>query len=135
MVRGRVVALGNAAHTLHPVAGQNFNLTLRDIALLAESLFAEDDAGGRAGLAAWQARRRADVRRVVRFTDFLARGFTRRWCALAPLRGAALLGFDLLPGLRRAVVRGSLGLLPPASRLASGLPLAPGAGWEETRAR
>ncbi len=124
MVSGRVVALGNTAHTLHPVAGQNFNLTLRDVAALAESVFDADDAGAHDGLAAWQERRRADVRRVACFTDFLARAFTRRWRALGPLRGAALLGFDLFPPLRRAVVRRSLGLLPPASRLASGLALA-----------
>ncbi len=125
MVRGRVVVLGNAAHTLHPVAGQNFNLTLRDIAALAESVFAADDAGARAGLAAWQDQRRADVRRVARFTDFLARAFTRCRRVFAPVRGAALLGFELFPPLRRAVVRRSLGLLPSASRLASGLPLTP----------
>ncbi len=134
MVAGRVVALGNAVHTLHPVAGQNFNLTLRDVAALAEGVFAARDAGAPGMLAAWQTARRADVRRVVRFTDFLARAFTRRWCALAPLRGAALLGFDLCPPLRRAVVRRSLGLLPPASRLASGLPLAPRSEQGQARA-
>lgn len=123
MAADRVVVLGNAAHTLHPVAGQNFNLTLRDVAALAESVFAAADAGAPEVLAAWQARRRADVKRVACFTDFLARAFT--WRALAPLRGAALLGFDLFPPLRRAVVRRSLGLTPPASRLASGLPLVP----------
>ena len=128
MAADRVVVLGNAAHTLHPVAGQNFNLTLRDVAALAESVFAAADPGAPEVLAAWQARRRADVKRVACFTDFLARAFTRRWRALAPLRGAALLGFDLFPPLRRAVVRRSLGLTPPASRLASGLPLVPRGG-------
>ena len=123
MIRGRIAVLGDAAHTLHPVAGQNFNLTLRDIATLAEGVFAEGDAGRSEMLAAWQARRSADVKRVAIFTDLLARAFVWRWRALAPLRGLALLGFDLCPPLRRAVVRRSLGLSPPVSRLASGLPL------------
>ncbi len=125
MVAGRVVVIGNAAHTLHPVAGQGFNLTLRDIALLAQKLFGSADPGDADMLASWQQQRHADVNRVVRFTGFLARAFTQRWGALAPLRGAALLGFALLPPLRRGVIRRSLGLLPPASRLASGLPLTP----------
>ena len=126
MVKGRVVVIGNAAHTLHPVAGQSFNLTLRDIALLAQKVFDSGDAGDADMLASWQNQRRADVNRVVGFTDFLARAFTRRWNMLAPLRGAMLMGFALLPPLRRAVIRRSLGLLPPASRLASGLPLTSG---------
>ena len=123
MVEGRIIAIGNAAHTLHPVAGQGFNLSLRDIALLAQKLFESADPGDADMLASWQNQRQADVDRVVRFTGFLARAFTRRWGALAPLRGAVLMGFALLPPLRRAVVRRSLGLLPPASRFASGLPL------------
>ena len=130
MVMGRTAVLGNAAHTLHPVAGQNFNLALRCIAALAEGVSSEDDPGAGEMLAAWQSRCRADVRRVTRFTDFLARAFTSRWRVLSPLRGPALMGFELCPPLRRVVVRGSLGLLPPASRLASGLPLVFGAGGQ-----
>ena len=126
MVRGRIAVIGNAAHTLHPVAGQSFNLTLRDVAMLAECAFTAADPGAREPLDSWQVARRADVGRVIRFTDFLARAFTRRWRLFAPVRGAALLGFDLCPPLRRAVVRRTLGMTPPASRLASGLPLAPG---------
>ena len=123
MVNGRIAVIGNAAHTLHPVAGQNFNLTLRDVAALAESVFDEEDVGAARHLAVWQACRRADVARVAGFTDFLVRAFASRMSLFAPLRGAALLGLELFPPLRRAVVRRSLGLLPPASRLASGLSL------------
>ena len=112
--------LGNAAHTLHPVAAQGFNLTLRDIASLAEILFQTINPVD-VDLHTWEKNRMRDMHRVIKFTDILARN-----CALPifpSFRASTLLAFELFPPLRRLVVRGSLGLLPPLSKLASGLPL------------
>ena len=123
VVRDRVVLLGDAAHRIHPVAGQGFNLTLRDVAFLAQCLHeAPDDRCASDALDAYQACRATDVRRVTRFTDVLARGSVTPGRTAACVRGAALVTLDLLPPLRRTVVRRSLGLTPPWPRLAcSGL--------------
>ena len=127
MVRGRVALLGDAAHRVHPVAGQGFNLALRDVAFLSECVFDAPrdpcDPGAAAVLNAWCRRRTADVRRVVRFTDALARLFVMPGKPAACARGAGLAALDLLPPLRRGLVRRGLGLVPPWPRLA-GEPLA-----------
>jgi len=128
MVRGRVALLGDAAHRVHPVAGQGFNLALRDVAFLSECVFdaAGDprashdpcDPGAAAVLNAWRRRRMADVRLVVRFTDALARLFVMRGRPAACARGLGLAALDRLPPLRRGLVRRGLGLVPPWPRLA-----------------
>ena len=123
VARERSVLLGDAAHRVHPVAGQGFNLTLRDVAFLSQcAADAGGDVGARAVLAAYQACRVRDVRRVVRFTDLLATAFVKPGRGAAYLRGAGLVALDLLPPLRRAVVRRGLGLAPPWPRFA-GAPL------------
>src|SRR5690606_31416900 len=72
----RAVILGNAAHSLHPIAGQGFNLSLRDVAVLAEVIAAHrDDPGAQAALDAYAHWRRQDQRKVVAFTDILNRLF------------------------------------------------------------
>ena len=119
MARARVVLLGDAAHRVHPVAGQGFNLALRDVAFLSECVSdAPRDPGAADVLAAYRYRRAADVRRVVRFTDVLARLFVMPGRPAACARGAGLAALDLLPPLRRALVRRGLGLAPPWPRLA-----------------
>src|SRR5690606_37583258 len=66
----RAVILGNAAHSLHPIAGQSFNLSLRDVAVLAEVIVAHrDDPGAAAALRHYADWRRQDQRKVVAFTD------------------------------------------------------------------
>lgn len=123
MARDRVVLLGDAAHRVHPVAGQGYNLTLRDAAFLSQCAADADDVGARAVLDAYQACRTRDVHRVVRFTDALATAFVKPGRSAACLRGAALVALDLLPPLRRAIVRRSLGLAPPWPRLAGVSPV------------
>ena len=123
-VAKRAVLIGNAAQALHPVAGQGFNLGLRDAAMLAELLA---DAGGDVGspqllqrFAAWRARDRAGV---VRFTDGLVKLFADGRPGLALLRNLGLLAFDLTPPAKRALARVSAGFGGPAPRLARGLPV------------
>jgi 2-octaprenyl-6-methoxyphenol hydroxylase len=123
-VAARVVLLGNAAQALHPVAGQGFNLGLRDAASLAE-LLAEGDAdpGDPELLARFGAGREADRDGVVRFTDTLVRTFSDPRPLVGGLRDAGLLLFDLLPPAKHALSRVSLGFGRTTPRLARGLPL------------
>jgi 2-octaprenyl-6-methoxyphenol hydroxylase len=121
----RIVLLGNAAQSLHPVAGQGFNLALRDVAELADVL-AEDlaaDPGAPARLAQYAARRGQDRGGVVGFTDALVRVFGSSHPLVTAARDAGLLLFDLLPPAKRALARVSLGFGTRSARLARGLPL------------
>ena len=109
-VEARCVWLGNAAQTLHPVAGQGFNLALRDVWSLAETLLdasAQPDAdiGSPATLDLYRRSRRIDRRGTIGFTDGLVRLFSNDNPALRHLRGAGLVGLDLLPPLRHFVAR------------------------------
>ncbi len=127
--QGRVVIVGNAAHTLHPVAGQGFNLALRDIAELAEHLHLAAlqgcDPGAPRLLEAYLRARQPDYRRVVGFTDTLVRLFSNRLPGLGVGRGLGLLGMELMPGLRRRFMQQAMGRTACRSRLARGLPLSP----------
>ncbi len=126
----RAVMIGNAAQALHPVAGQGFNLGLRDAAslaeLLADAAAAERtafDAGAAALLDDYADWRRADQRKVVAFTDGLIRGFGLRGRALATVRGLSLAMFDVLPAGKRELARQTMGLAGRMTRLARGMPL------------
>lgn len=122
----RGALIGNAAHSLHPVAGQGFNLALRDVAQLAELLSAplNNDPGESTMLARYARLRRADLRRTVRFTDALARLFSNPFKPIAYTRTAGLLTLDLVSPLRHRLARQAMGLSGRAPRLTSGLALA-----------
>ncbi|MBA3032791.1 MAG: FAD-dependent monooxygenase [Gammaproteobacteria bacterium] len=108
IVAERQVWIGNAAQTLHPVAGQGFNLALRDIWDLAQALgdpACAGDPGNATALANYVACRRLDRHATIRFTDGLTRLFSNDFPPLAHARGAALLALDLLPPLRSFVAR------------------------------
>lgn len=100
-VAERAVYIGNAAHTLHPVAGQGLNLGLRDAWDLAQILREAHDAGDAATLARFAARRRLDAGAAVRVTDLLANAFLRS----SPFTGAALTALDIFPAPRRFFAR------------------------------
>jgi 2-octaprenyl-6-methoxyphenol hydroxylase len=97
-VAERAVYIGNAAQTLHPVAGQGLNLGLRDAWDLAQFLREADDPGDARVLARYAAGRRIDALATIGITDFLAGG-SSAWSA--PARAAALCALDALPPLRR----------------------------------
>ncbi|UCG72616.1 MAG: 2-octaprenyl-6-methoxyphenyl hydroxylase [Chromatiales bacterium] len=124
----RAAIVGNAAHGLHPVAGQGYNLGLRDAATLAE-LIADDlrdgagDPGAPALLQAYVDWRHRDQRNVVAFTDGLIRLFDLPAGALGGLRGLGLAAFDMVPGAKSALARTTMGLGGRLTRLARGLPL------------
>lgn len=101
----RAVYLGNAAQTLHPVAGQGLNLGLRDAWDLAQALRGAADPGDPARLAAYAASRRFDAAATIGVTDLLARGFLGSSRIARAARGAALTALDLLPAPRRFFAR------------------------------
>ena len=125
----RAVLVGNAAFSLHPVAGQGFNLALRDIAALSELICdarredADADPGAAALLDRYAEWRAADQRRVAGFTHGLMRLFTIDAAPLAVSRGLGLMAFDLAPGAKRWLARQAMGLGGRVSRLARGLRL------------
>jgi len=101
----REVWIGNAAQTLHPVAGQGFNLALRDVFELARTLAEADDPGASEVLARYAAARRTDRRGTIGFTDTLVRIFSNENPVIHHARGAGLLAMDLLPPLRSFIAR------------------------------
>ncbi|AUB79897.1 2-octaprenyl-6-methoxyphenyl hydroxylase [Candidatus Thiodictyon syntrophicum] len=129
-IHPRLVLIGNAAHTLHPVAGQGFNLGLRDVAALAEVLAEAatrgEDPGAPAVLAAYRQWRGPDQQTTAALTDTLARLFVNPWLPLRLARNLGLLGLDLLPPARRSVARRFMGQGGRTPRLARGLPLGAG---------
>jgi 2-octaprenyl-6-methoxyphenol hydroxylase len=139
MVHGRVALIGNAAHSVHPVAGQGFNLALRDVALLSElivdslpgSLSGSPtdsgqtalDIGRQTMLQNYANLREDDIRRVYRFTDALVKTFSNNITALAQLRSLSLLMVDVVPDIKHQLAAQSMGLSGRLSRLNRGLPL------------
>ncbi len=113
-VQERLVLIGNAAHTLHPVAGQGFNLGLRDVAALAEVLVrgavTGADPGASATLSDYLRWRGRDQAGTASLTDALARLFVIPWAPVRLARGAGLLGLDLLPCARHRLARRFMGL-------------------------
>ena len=103
LVNGRIAIVGNAAQTLHPVAGQGLNLGLRDAHTLVDSLSTQGfDA---TALATFNARRALDRRFTIGATDTLARLFTVEAGPLPLLRGAALTALEFVPPLKKAIAR------------------------------
>jgi 2-octaprenyl-6-methoxyphenol hydroxylase len=117
VVRNRVVIVGNAAHSIHPVAGQGFNLALRDIAMLTELIASTTDAGDSNLLQSYVEQRQDDARRVYRFTDSLVKIFSNNSAALGHLRAAGLVAVGLIPQLRHQLARQSMGLGGRSSEL------------------
>ncbi len=124
---GRYVIIGNAAHTMHPNAAQGLNLGLRDVAVLAELLHdaaaARTDIGASAVTEAYVRKRLADQRRTLRLADSLARLFYSNRLSRRLLRGAGIVTVDLIPALKRALIRTAGGLQGPVPRLVQGMTL------------
>lgn len=103
LVKGRIAAIGNAAQTLHPVAGQGLNLGLRDAHALADALSQHGPTP--LALASFAQRRALDRRLTIRSTDTLARLFTVDLPALGTLRGLALTALEFVPPVKTALAR------------------------------
>jgi 2-octaprenyl-6-methoxyphenol hydroxylase len=126
-VAERAVLIGNAAHTVHPVAAQGFNLGLRDVAWLAEVLTDAHrqglDTGSLEVLEQYENIRSRDTQRVSGFTHGMIHIFTSRFVPVVAGRNLGLLLTDTVPEIRRALLRRTMGLSGRQSRLARGLEL------------
>ena len=111
---GRVVLMGNAAHTIHPVAGQGFNLCMRDahvlVRFLTEQIAQNADLGDAAMLQAYEASRLTDQQRVIKFCDSVVRGFSNSNPILKFIRNTGLVAFDTIPGIKPLVANYAMGL-------------------------
>lgn len=111
---GRVILMGNAAHTIHPVAGQGFNLCMRDADVLMryilEQIAKSDDVGQPEMLKAYEQARLADQKRVIKFCDSVVRGFSNQNPMLKLLRNTGLVAFDVIPGIKPLVANYAMGL-------------------------
>jgi 2-octaprenyl-6-methoxyphenol hydroxylase len=132
LVSRRSVVVGNAAHGLHPVAAQGFNLGMRDVATLCDCIYdaqsrsplQEDvDPGSPAILENYAQWRRPDQKRVVHFTDSIVRLFASSQPPVRMLRNVGMLGFDLVPGIRSLFAKYTMGLAGRLPRLSRGVPL------------
>ena len=131
----RSVLIGNSAHGLHPVSAQGFNLGMRDVAAIVDciadsSVWGQGRAVGDPDPAAIVAMleqyanwRRADQKKLVRFTDGLVKLFGSRRRPLRALRNIGMLGFDLAPGVRSAFAKHTMGLAGRLPRLSRGVPV------------
>ena len=126
-IRPRMALIGNAVHTLHPVAGQGFNLGLRDVAALAEVVMDARrkglDIGDNTVLARYADWRQTDQRRVVAFTDGMIRLFGHSLPPVAWLRDAGMLALDFCPPAKRWFGRLTMGRAGRLPRLARGVGL------------
>lgn len=105
----RAVVVGNAAQTLHPIAGQGFNLGLRDVAELASVLSNKTDPGETTALREYAEHRLPDRQRTVTLTDGLVRLFSNETVPLLMARNVGLTAMAHLPSMKRLFVKQSMG--------------------------
>ncbi|EKT55891.1 2-octaprenyl-6-methoxyphenyl hydroxylase [Providencia sneebia] len=109
----RTVLVGNAAQTLHPIAGQGFNLGIRDVMQLAESVVMaysqKQDIGAYSLLNTYQQTREVDRDKTVTITDGLVRMFANRCLPLIVGRNLGLIAMEMLPQVRDVLARQTLG--------------------------
>lgn len=125
----RSVLIGNAAHGLHPVSAQGFNLGMRDVAALSDCIAdrraapAPFDPGDEQLLTRYADWRKSDQTKLVRFTDGLVRLFGSSRPSLRTMRSIGMLGFDLIPGVRSVFAKHTMGLAGTLPRLSRGVPI------------
>lgn len=124
-----VILLGNAAHTIYPLAAQGFNLGLRDAVALAEILVTAKQSLNSLGdekiLQQYVDWRALDQRRITRLTAMISRFFHTQFPGASMLRGFGLLGVDLFFPLKKRIATMTMGLAGALPKLMRGLPL-----WE-----
>lgn len=120
-VRTGLVVLGNAAHSLHPIAGQGFNLAIRGVAELAQLIISRKQQGLALGdLAALQSfieQRRRDQRRTIYFGDTALKVFMSSNPFVRLGRSLGLQALDLIPPARTILARAAMGLDTPAAKV------------------
>ena len=126
-IRPRVVLIGNAAHALHPITGQGFNLGIRDVAALADVLVEADqngrDPGALETLSLYAEWRRHDQQAVALMTDSLVRLFANPLLPIRIARDIGMLALDLASPAKHFLTRQFMGINGRLPRLARGLGL------------
>ncbi len=108
----RFVAVGNAAQTLHPIAGQGFNLGMRDVASLAQEIAASvDDLGGYAMLSRFRQRRERDRQETINLTSSLVHLFSNDYLSLRIGRNLGLMAMNGIPAFKTPLLQRTLGLV------------------------
>ena len=105
----RLALVGDAAHGIHPIAGQGLNLGFRDVIALAEAVLEAGDPGEAAALALYQRRRRPDNLAMLAATDVLDRLFSTDNPAVRLVRDLGIAGVHRIPPLKRAFMRAAMG--------------------------
>ena len=110
-VRPHLVILGNAAHSIHPIAGQGFNLSMRDAKCLADILIASNNVPGNfSDLLKYSESRKIDQKITIGFSNQVNHIFSSESSYLKIGRRLALLGFNFLPSIRHAFAYKAMGL-------------------------
>lgn len=121
-VQPRLAFIGNAAHTLHPVAGQGFNLGLRDVAVIAEVLTDAhnngDDLGSLQVLNQYAKWRRRDHRQATFITDSLVKIFSSNFTPIVVARNLGLMATELFPPVKKLLTRNAIGMAGKLPKLA-----------------
>ena len=114
MVSGRTVIIGNAVHQLHPVAGQGFNLGIRDVVQLAEMLLQQQkkqaDVGAADFLQHYAELRKKDHNLTIGFTDGLVKIFSTDWFPIAAGRSISLAVLDHIPLAKSLLAKHAMGM-------------------------
>ncbi len=122
---GRVLLLGNSAHTLHPIAGQGFNLGLRDIAALFDQVqqaqIRGEDIGSQPFLQSYQAQRQSDWKQAIVATDSLIRIFSNDFLPLVIARNKALCLLDKIPLAKQKLAMAAMGFSGESAQLTRGI--------------
>ena len=123
-VQERVVLIGNAAQTLHPIGAQSLNLALRDVAELSEVLSTGHDGldGISERLRAYASGRQSDIKRTIRLTDIFNFLFTANDPVLSRTRGIGLALLGAIPLLENIILRQSSGVPSSVANLLQGNP-------------
>lgn len=121
----RLVVIGNAAHTIHPLAAQGFNLGLRDVACLAEMIIQakqqQQDIGGHGLLADYLAWRKDDYQAIIRFVNRNVFWLQQQIAPINMLRDFLVLATDIVPAIKKPVALLGMGLKGRLPKLACGV--------------
>jgi len=114
VISHRFAVVGNAAQTLHPIAGQGFNLGIRDVASLVDEVCRNnlDDVGEYHRLSRYQSRRESDKGKTINLTSSLVYLFSNSWVAMKLGRNIGLLASDNFSILQQPLLRRTLGKIP-----------------------
>ncbi|MBD3820661.1 MAG: FAD-dependent monooxygenase [Thiotrichales bacterium] len=110
MVQGRVVLMGNASHTQHPVAAQGLNLGVSDIQTFLLMMDGVEDLGDDTILQQYQTEQQAHHQKIMGFTDSLIQVFQAPSPVVGHMRGIGLMAMEAMPNLRKRLSRMAMGL-------------------------